>query len=114
MYKYELGLVLSGKLEDEEKNAALQRVEDYIARFGGTITNVDDQGKKRLAYEIQHMKEGYYYYILFESNKNDCAQQVEANLRIMEPVIRFLIVNQPASAPAGQPASESDEAKEEE
>ncbi len=95
MYKYELALVLSGKLEDEEKEAALQQVEGYIGRFGGTITNVDDQGKKKLAYEIQHMKEGYYYYILFESDKNDCARQIEANLRIMEPVIRFLIVDQP-------------------
>ncbi len=64
MNKYELAVVLSAKLEDEERAAAIEKVNGYITRFGGTVTNVDEWGKKRLAYEIQKMKEGFYYFIL--------------------------------------------------
>ena len=55
MNKYELAVVLSAKLEDEERAAAIEKVNGYITRFGGTVTNVDEWGKKRLAYEIQNM-----------------------------------------------------------
>ena len=48
MNKYELALVLSAKLEEEEKAAALEKVQSYITRFGGTITNVDEWGKKKM------------------------------------------------------------------
>ena len=44
---YELALVLNGRLEDEAKNEALEKVQGYITRFHGTVTNVDDWGKKR-------------------------------------------------------------------
>ena len=64
-------------------------------RFGGQITNIDDWGKKRLAYEIQKMREGYYYFIQFDA-PTDCPAQIERNIRIMEPVIRYLCVKQEA------------------
>jgi small subunit ribosomal protein S6 len=95
MNKYELAVVISAKLEEEERIATLEKVKEYITRFGGTITNVDDWGKKRLAYEIQKMKEAFYFFIQFESN-SDCPNEVEQNLRIMENVIRFLCVKQEA------------------
>ncbi|MCI9068172.1 MAG: 30S ribosomal protein S6 [Lachnospiraceae bacterium] len=95
MNKYELALVLSAKLEEEERAAALEKAQSYITRFGGTITNVDEWGKKRLAYEIQKMREGFYYFIQFESDPN-CPNEVENHVRIMEPVIRYLCVKQEA------------------
>ena len=94
MNKYELAVGLSAKLEDEESAAALEKVQGYITRFGGTVTNVDDWGKKRLAYEIQKMKEAFYYFIKFESENSECSNEVEAHIRIMEPVIRYLCVKQ--------------------
>ena len=95
MNKYELALVLSAKLEEEERAAALEKAQSYITRFGGTITNVDEWGKKRLAYEIQKMREAFYYFIQFESDPN-CPNEVENHVRIMEPVIRYLCVKQEA------------------
>ena len=95
MNKYELALVLSAKLEEEERAAALEKVESYITRFGVILTNVDEWGKKRLAYEIQKMREGFYYFIQFESDSN-CPNEVENHVRIMEPVIRYLCVKQEA------------------
>ncbi len=95
MNNYELALVLSAKLEDEERDAALERVKDYMVRHGAEITEIDDWGKKRLAYEIQKMKEGYYYFIKFNAEP-ECPGELESSLRIMEPVIRYLIVKQEA------------------
>ena len=95
MIKYELVIVLNGTLEDEARSAAMDRVKDYIARAGGVVTNVDDWGKKKLAYEIQKMTEAFYYIVAFEAPL-DAPAQIEANVRIMEQVIRFLIVKQEA------------------
>ena len=95
MNKYELAVVLSVKLEDEERAAAIEKVTGYITRFGGTVTNIDEWGKKRLAYEIQKMKEAYYYFIQFESDSN-CPNELESHIRIMEPVIRYLCIRQDA------------------
>ena len=95
MNKYELAVVLSAKLEDEERAAAIEKVKGYITRFGGTVTNVDEWGKKRLAYEIQKMKEGYYYFIHFEADA-ETPGEIEQRIRIMEGVIRYLCVRQEA------------------
>ena len=50
MNKYELAVVLSAKLEDDERTAALEKVKDYIVRFGGTVTDVDEWGRGACAY----------------------------------------------------------------
>ena len=65
MNKYELALVVSAKIEDDARVATVEKVKETITKFGGTITNVDEWGKKRLAYEIQKMKDGFYYFISF-------------------------------------------------
>ena len=96
MNKYELAVVVNVKLEDEERAAVIEKVKEYIVRFGGTVTGVEEWGKKRLAYEIQKMKDAYYYFIKFESENTDCPNEVEDNIRIMENVIRFLVVKQEA------------------
>ncbi len=91
MHKYELAVVLSAKLEDDDRTAALDKVKALIERFGGQITNVDDWGKKKLAYEIQKMTEGYYYFIQFDAEATAPAE-IESRIRIMDNVIRYLIV----------------------
>ena len=95
MNKYELAVVLSAKLEDEERAAAMEKVTGYITRFGGTVTNVDEWGKKRLAYEIQKMHEGFYYFIQFEADAQ-CPAEVERHVRIMDNVLRYLVVRKDA------------------
>ena len=59
MKKYELCVVVTTKIEDEERAATIEKVKDIITRFGGNVTNVDEWGKRKLAYEIQKMKEGF-------------------------------------------------------
>ena len=91
MNKYELAVVVSAKIEDEERAAVVDKCKALIERFGGTITNVDDWGKKRLAYEIQKMKEGFYYFIQFEAESSAPAE-IESRIHIMDNVLRYLVV----------------------
>lgn len=91
---YELALVLNGKLEDDARAEALEKVQNYITRFGGSVLNVDDWGKKKFAYDINKQKEGFYYFIKFQSEDNNCPNELEANVRIMEPIVRYLVVKQ--------------------
>lgn len=93
MNKYELAVAVSAKIEDDERAAIVEKVKAYVERFGGQITNVDEWGKKRLAYEVQHMKEAFYYFIQFESAPTAPAE-IENRVRIMENVVRFLCVRQ--------------------
>lgn len=95
MNKYELALVLNAKIEDDARTAELEKVKEIITRFGGTITEVDEWGKKRLAYEIQHMTEGFYYFIRFDAEAT-CPAEVESRVRIMDSVLRYLCVRQDA------------------
>ena len=91
MNKYELCVVLSAKIEDDERAAALEKVQGYITRFGGTVTDIEEWGKKKLAYEIQKMKEAYYYFIHFDAEAT-APYEIEHRVRIMENVIRYLCV----------------------
>ena len=95
MNKYELAVVVSAKIEDDERAQVIEKVKALVERFGGQISDVDEWGKKRLAYEIQKMREGYYYFIHFEAEATAPAE-IESRLRIMDNVLRFLCVRQEA------------------
>ena len=95
MNKYELTVVVSANVEDEVRVNTVEQVKELVARFGGVISNVEDCGKKRLAYEIQHMKEGYYYFIQFDAEAN-VPGELEQVVRIMDNVLRFLCIRREA------------------
>ncbi|MBP5151952.1 MAG: 30S ribosomal protein S6 [Lachnospiraceae bacterium] len=91
MNKYELTIVVNAKIEDDERAAVVDKCKAYIDRFGGKVTNVDEAGKKKLAYDIQKMSEAFYYFIQFDAEATAPAE-IESRVRIMDNVLRFLIV----------------------
>lgn len=93
MNKYELAVVVSARIEDEERAAVVDKCKALVERFGGVITEVDDWGKKRLAYEVRKMKEAFYYFIRFDA-ESTAPIEIESRVRIMDNVIRYLIVRQ--------------------
>ena len=95
MNKYELALVVSAKLEDEARDAVVEKAKSYITRYNGVITEVEEWGKKKLAYDVQKMSEAFYYFIQFEADATAPAE-IERHVRIMENVIRYLCVRQEA------------------
>ena len=95
MNKYELTVVVNAKIEDDVRVATVEKVKEYVARYGGTVTEVEEWGKKRLAYEVQKMREGFYYFIQFEADAT-CPAEVERHVRIMDNVMRLLVVKKEA------------------
>ena len=95
MSKYELALVVNAKIEDEAREAVVEKAKGYVARYGGTVTEVEEWGKKRLAYEVQKMREGFYYFIQFEADAT-CPAEVDRHVRIMDNVMRYLVVKKEA------------------
>ena len=94
MSKYEIAVVLSAKLEDEERTQIIEKISGMVERFGGAVSDVDNWGKKKLAYPIQKMDEGFYNFVHFETENADCPGELEQQLRIMDGVLRYLIVKQ--------------------
>ena len=91
MNKYELALIVNAKIEDDARAAVVEKAKEYITRFGGTVTDVEDWGKKKLAYESQKMSEGFYYFIHFDAEAG-VPGELEQSVRIMDNVLRFLCV----------------------
>lgn len=91
MNKYELALVVSAKIEDDARAAVVAKAQEYVTRAGGVVSEVEEWGKKKLAYDVQKQSEGFYYFIQFEAESNVPAA-VEQDVRIMDNVLRFLCV----------------------
>lgn len=91
MNKYELTLIVNAKIEDDARAATVEKAKEYITRFGGTVTEVEDWGKKRLAYEIQKMREGFYYFIQFESEA-DAPRNPEIVRRYLDAGVHRVII----------------------
>ena len=112
MNKYELAVVVNGQLEDSDRNAVVEKAKDLITRFGGTITSVDDWGKKKYAYEVKKTNEGYYTFIKFQAETTAPAE-IEKRMRIMENVYRYLIVSDEKELSVKSEAPKADAAAEE-
>lgn len=82
---------MSVQRRDDARTATVEKAKEYITRAGGTVTEVEDWGKKKLAYEVQKMSEAYYYFIQFDAEPTVPAE-VEQDVRIMDNVLRFLVV----------------------
>lgn len=93
MNKYELALVVNAKIEDDARAAVVEKAQGYITRFGGVVSEVEEWGKKKLAYDVQKMSEAFYYFIQFDA-ASDAPAKLEQDVRIMDNVLRFLCVRQ--------------------
>jgi len=109
MNKYELGVIVRADLEDEAVQNELNAVKALIERFGGTIDKIDDWGKRKLAYPIQKRTEGVYNFITITA-ESDAPREIESRLRIMENVLRFMMIRkddtQQTQAVASAPVEE--------
>ena len=94
MINYEVMFIIDPTLEDEKKDAAVERVKNVIAAEG-EVGNVDVWGLRKLAYPIQKKNEGYYVVIDFKAEPTLPAE-LDRRLRISEDFMRHIIVNKEA------------------
>lgn len=92
MKKYEVMFIVD-IANEEVIQAAVKLVQDTIVRIGGTVTKVDEWGKRQLAYEVKHQNEGYYVVIDFEADPSQIAE-LDRIIKIHEEIIRHIIVKQ--------------------
>ncbi len=88
--KYELIYVLNGTLRADELRAQMERVRSVV-EASGEIVDTIEWGRRRLAYEIQDIREGYYVLVYFNAEP-EAPREIERLLRIADYVLRFLIV----------------------
>jgi small subunit ribosomal protein S6 len=91
---YEVLYILRADLDDEKVQDAVKRVNTVIQRSGGTVERTNLWGKRKLAYEVKHQKEGSYVLQDFQIGP-DRVPELEAALKITEEVLRHLIVRKP-------------------
>ena len=93
MRKYETIFILHPSLDEEAVKANIEEFKGVIENGGGTIENVDFWGKRKLAYEIAKVNEGFYTLINFEAN-TELPKELDRVFRITDGVIRHIVVKQ--------------------
>jgi small subunit ribosomal protein S6 len=92
MREYELVFIVHPDLDDTAFKEVVGKVSGWITEAGGIVSQVELWGKRKLAYSIQKQKEGQY--VLFRTQMEPTfGVTLERNLRFLEPVMRFLLVN---------------------
>ena len=90
MNKYESVVIINPNVEETKLKELIERFQTLI-NTDGKVEQVNELGKKKLAYEIKKNKEGYYVVYDFEANPNLIAE-LERNYRITDEVIKFIVV----------------------
>lgn len=91
MRAYETMLVLKADLEEATRDALISKYEQIVAKEGGNVQETNKLGKRRLAYEINKNREGFYVLLNFEANTTTPAE-MERLLKIDENVLRYMTV----------------------
>ncbi len=86
---YEGMFVINAHLTDDARNKAFDKVKNAITNRGGEIVKIHDQGRRRLAYEIQKQKDGHYYLMYFRSEPTK-VQELWQEYHLNEDLLRFL------------------------
>ena len=92
MNKYESVIIINPNIEAESTKALIEKFSNLI-NTDGNVVSVEELGKKRLAYEINKNKEGYYVVFKFEANPN-LISELERVYRITDEVIKFIDVKE--------------------
>ncbi len=94
MRTYELMMITRGDLDENAVTSTVDRFTTLIADQGGTVDNVDHWGKRQLAYEIQHLNEGYYTVIDLTISP-DGLNELTRQLRLADEVMRHKVIRPP-------------------
>lgn len=87
---YELGFILTPEVNEEQTRAILERIEQIATNYGGQIMRVNQWGRRRLAYPIQHHRDGFYVFIDMVLTP-ETVSELDRTLKVSEEVLRHLI-----------------------
>lgn len=84
--------ILKPDLDDERRAADVKRFSDIVTANGGEISQVDEWGKRRLAYPINYINDGFYVLMTFKAPP-ELPSELERNYKISDDVMRYIIIN---------------------
>jgi len=91
MRNYEIMFIVNPNATEEEIDKINAQLEHIITSGGGTIGKIEKMGKRRLAYEVDKQREGYYVLFTILGN-GDIIKECERRLRVMDAVIKYITV----------------------
>lgn len=93
MRKYETIFILRPDLDEEKTNEAIEKFKSLVESNGGEIASLDKWGKRRLAYEIDHTREGFYVVSKFKA-QSAVASELDRVFKISDVFMRHIIVRE--------------------
>src|SRR5713101_51280 len=94
---YELGFILNPEVSEEQTRAILERIEQIVRNYDGQTVKVNQWGRRRLAYPIEHHRDGYYVFIDMILTP-ETVLELDRNLKVSEEVLRHLITRRDPKA----------------
>jgi small subunit ribosomal protein S6 len=109
---YEIMLLIEPEAAEERHREIIERIQQIVEKGGGSWKAVEPWGRRKLAYEIRHMGEAWYYVLTFDAEA-PVLQEITRVLAITDGVLRFMATNRiPGSSPAKPAESRSEPAEE--
>lgn len=93
MTHYEMMVIYAPNLDEEALSAAKDRLQQIITDNGGNLGEIKEMGKRRLAYEINDFREGFYQVVNFETDNVDIVDELDRVVKIDDRYVRHLVVN---------------------
>lgn len=93
MRAYELMYIIRPALEEEITQAIVDRFENLVKELGGEVDNINQRGKKRLSYEIDDLKEGYYVIMNFKA-ETEVISELERQIGLTENIMRHIVIRE--------------------
>ena len=95
MNSYELLYIVKADMEDEARTALISRFSDLIVADGGEIVETDEWGKRKFAYPINYVNEGYYVLVDFAADPQ-LPRELERNFKNDESILRYMVTRKEA------------------
>ncbi|MBY7145143.1 30S ribosomal protein S6 [Virgibacillus sp. NKC19-3] len=93
MRKYEIMYIIRPDIEEEAQTALIERFNKVLTDNGAEIDKVDEKGKRRLAYEIQDYRDGYYVVINFSSDV-EAINEFDRQAKFSDDIIRHMAIRE--------------------
>ena len=91
MKNYELLAVFKPSLDSEELDKVVDKISEEIKSYKGSVSSVDKMGRKKLAYDVQGYRDGYFTTMIL-SVPRESVVDFKRNLKLNENVLRFMFM----------------------
>ncbi|MCG1907093.1 30S ribosomal protein S6 [Staphylococcus epidermidis] len=94
MRTYEIMYIVRPNIEEDAKKALVERFNDILASEGSEVLEEKDWGKRRLAYEINDFKEGFYNIVRIKTDNNKSTDEFQRLAKINDDIIRYIVIRE--------------------